>query len=213
MKYTALITLAGVAAGTQAGALLGSFSFENLDSNFDVGSSFLTTVDAEDSTGSVSRLVDPSGTADFGMGFADFELGLQVTNIVGDTADGSGTLAITDTTGDTLTADVQGDFTFVDLTGSGQGTLFFNATLSNLLFNDNSGDGEFNGQNGAFGTDFSGFGPPPFVGALQRLQITDVNFFDTTWGNKLSEIDGQFVPAPTGLALLAMTGVAARRRR
>lgn len=207
-----VLVMAGAATTAGAGSLLGSFSYENLDSDYNIGTGqLLTTADAL-STGSVSRLVAPAATAEFAAGSASMVLDLTVSNIVAGSADGLGTVTLTDLTGDTVTADVDGEFTFVPIVGS-TGVLFFDGVLTNVFFNDNSGDGLFDGNAVAFDTDFSAFGSEPFVGAIQRLQVTDVNFFETSWGNRLSEVDGQIIPAPAGVAMLGLGALVAGRRR
>jgi hypothetical protein len=200
-------------AGTAHAQLIASFSYENLVSSYDAGAQVLSTTIGADSTGSVSRLLAPAGTADFDVGSAAYSLDLNVSAVGIDGAMGSGSMVATDLNGDTLTANVDGEFSFVPIGGSGLGAIFFDGALSDVFFNDNSGDGMFDGDTSSFGLDFSDAGPAPYSGGIQRLQISDVMFFDQDFGNRLAEVDGQIVPAPGALGLLGLGLLASRRRR
>jgi hypothetical protein len=212
MKTTALTLLLASGGVAQAG-LVASFSYENLASNYDAGSQTLTTQTMASSTGSVTRELNPAGFADFGQGSADYALELEVSNVMIDGATGVGSMVASDLNGDTLTADVSGDFEFVPFGGTGLGIIFFNGSLSNVFFNDVSGDGSFDGDTSAFGLDFSAAGGGPFTGGIQRLQISEAQFFDGDFGNMLAEVDGQIIPAPAGTALLTLMGIGVARRR
>jgi hypothetical protein len=210
-KFITAAALIAIAGAAQAD-VIASFSFENLESSYDLGAQTLSTTSKGSSTGSVSRFIDPAGDADFGAGSADFALTLQVSNIAGNAADGLGTLLIRDLNGDSITADIHGTFSYVPIFGS-TGIIFFNGVIGDLVFNDISGDGEFNGQTMSFSSDFSGTGLNAFSGAIQRLEINSMGFFTNGWSNLLAEVDGQIVPTPGVLGLLAASGLVGIRRR
>src|SRR5690606_7179699 len=93
------------------------FAYNSLEGDYDVSTGDFTARAVNQSelstSGNVRRLVNPEGTAAFDEGFAglssaDILVDLDITNIVGDNADGSGTITITDIDGDTITGSVSG---------------------------------------------------------------------------------------------------------
>jgi len=214
-KTAALMTGVFCIGTASAGSLLSSFSYENLHSSYTSGTNLLTASATLDSTGSVSRLTGPSSpsTAMFNTGSANFTLDITVSNIGATTADGAGTMTATDLNGDTLTAVVDGSFSYHPLVGP-IGIIFFDGELNDVFFNDISGDGEFNGDGGTkFSTDFSAFGQQPFFGGIQRLQVGTSGFFLDDWTSELAEVDGQIVPTPGSMVMLGVATLAAARRR
>lgn len=147
-------------------------------------------------TGSVSHL-DPAPTsvASFlwGLGFTggDFSLSMAVTNISAGlmTATGNGQFTFTDTTGDKLTGELQGNWT-----RTGQANTF-QGTLSDVTFDNAHGDNQFNGQLGsaasmAFPT------PGPWVGTLVELS-TAANWFSAgSYTTTSGSVDASVSPAP-----------------
>ena len=215
MKQSVAIALGGAAlAGTSAsGQILASFSYSSLDSSYDSGSQVLTTASGSVSTGEFVRQLAPTGMAMFAQGDADFMMDIAVSNVnaMAGTADGVGTITLTDLDGDTITANVAGTFSRLPVVGS-VSVLFFNAMMSDLTFA--SDDGFFNGTTGSASVDFSSTGLETFPGALVRLEITTANFFTGSFSGGFAEVDGQIVPTPGTASLIALSGlVVARRRR
>lgn len=212
-KAIVISAIVAAASAAVAGPLVGTFSYENLESNYNAGTGSLVTTANLLSTGSVSRLVGPTSTARFNQGFASFTLDLTVSNVVGSTADGNGTVIGTDLDGDTFTANVDGNFLYVPVVGP-IGIVFFDGIMSNFFFNNESGDGTFDGNSSLISTDFTGIASQPFLGGIQRLSVGNIGFFDTSWSTQLAEVDGQIIPAPAVLAGLGLSlAVAGRRRR
>lgn len=186
-----------------------SFTYSDLSSSFNAGSSAYSAVATSLSSGDVSRVDAQAGTAEFLGGslpgtFADVQITMTVTNIAGNTADGSGSLILTDNNGDTLEATVDGQFKLIF------GAIFFEGFLTNAFFTDNSGDGTFDG------TSVGSFAMPTNIlnGALVELFFNPGNFFGSSFSNQITLASGLLVPGPGSAALLAFSGlIAARRRR
>ncbi|MFI4882652.1 MAG: PEP-CTERM sorting domain-containing protein [Phycisphaerales bacterium JB064] len=215
MGRTMLIAAAGVAATAavaNAQAIL-TFGFTDVSGSFTASDgSFAGSSDAATS-GDVTRLASPGGTAVYepgfvGTGASDFSFDIDVMITGASTADGSGTFTIVDVHGETLSGNLDGEFT--QLMG---GAIAFEGTLSNVMFNDVSGDGTFDGPTvGSFGTDLPGTGP--YTGALVQLFIDGSGgFFDSDFTGISTQVSGAVVPAPASLALLGLGGLAAARRR
>lgn len=213
-----VLTLAGTAS---AGVIL-TYSYNDLDGSYianDATSGNFQAVAADlpnfRSSGEVSRLSSPEGNAQFRPGFviqdanADFQLFLAVSNNDGTRADGLGRFVATDVDGDTLSADIVGEWR-----NGGSGITFFNGLLSNVVFSDPSGT--FDGSNGtSISTDFSPF-EQPFSGAIVQLFINTSSggFFNQSFNDIATDVDGHVViPAPGALALLGLGGLAVLRRR
>lgn len=215
MKST-IIAVAGVlavVAGTAAAAPILSFGYTELSGSFDSASGDFLAVAANDGTlstaGDVSRLAAPFSTANFDAGFsdsafADVVLDMDVTNIFGGTAEGNGTITLTDADGDTFSATVTGDFT-----DGGSGFYFFTGLLSNAAFTGS----EFNGTDGgSFDTDLPG--EPPYDGALVQLFLDGSGgFFSADFDGISVQVDGEIVPTPGSIALIGLAGLTSLRRR
>lgn len=210
-----LIAAAGIAATAavaNAQAIL-TFGFTEVDGSFTASDgSFLGSSNASTS-GDVTRLSAPGGTAVFEPGFAgvgasDFSFDIDVMITGAGTADGSGTFTITDVQGETLSGDLDGDF--IELA---PGVIAFNGLLSGVQFNDLSGDGTFDGPTaGSFSTDLPG--TAPYDGALVQLFLDGSGgFFDADFTGISTQVSGVVIPAPASLALLGLGGLAAARRR
>jgi len=215
IKQCVAIAIGGAAlAGSSAsGQILASFSYSSLDSSFDAGSQVLTTASGSASTGEFVRQLAPVGMAMFDQGDASFMMDLAISNVdqMAGTADGIGTITLTDLDGDTITANVAGTFTRLPIIGS-VSVLFFNALMTDLTFV--SDDGFFDGTVGSASVDFSSTGLETFPGALVRLEITTAGFFTSSFSGGLAEVDGQIVPTPGTASLIALSGlIVARRRR
>lgn len=231
VAVTALVAGSALAGIASADAIVFSFNYKNLDGDYahaPVGNQQGTfTANAADvgpdlrSGGFVTRNVNPAGTAQFAAGFvsapdlANFGLGLNVFNRVGNQASGNGTFTATDANGDTLTGTITGDRALDAQTGWAQFGSFvsFSGLLTNVVFANNSGDGLFNGSAGS-SFDFVNGVVPPFTGALVQLFInTGGGFFTNSFNNIPTEVGAQLVPTPGAAGLLALGGLAALRRR
>jgi len=215
MGRTMLLAAAGVAATAtfaHAQAIL-TFGFTDVDGNFTASDGSFTGSSSSVTSGDVTRLTSPAGTAVFepgfvGTGSSDFSFDIDVMITGTGTADGTGTFTIVDVQGETLTGSLDGTFTELS-----PGFVAFNGLLSNVEFNDISGDGTFDGpSSGSFGTDLPG--SAPYSGALVQLFIDGTGgFFDADFSGVSTQVSGEVIPAPASLALLGLGGLAAMRRR
>lgn len=215
MGRTMLIAAAGIAATAavaNAQAIL-TFGFTDVDGSFTAADGSFAGASTATTSGDVTRLSAPGGTAVFdpgfaGVGAADFSFDIDVMITGAGTADGSGSFTITDVHGETLSGDLDGDF--VELA---PGVIAFNGLLSGVEFNDVSGDGTFDGPTaGSFGTDLPG--TAPYDGALVQLFLDGSGgFFDADFTGISTQVSGVVIPAPASLALLGLGGLAAARRR
>ncbi len=211
-----VLALAGVAGAANA-EVIASFSLDDLDGSFNLGTGVFTAtaVDTADlrSSGDVSRLINPMGTAFFDPGFVsgadsgNFAISMNV-NVTGpNSATATGAMTLTDADGDTVTANISGNFGSV-----GPGFIFFSGTLSGFSFNDlGTADGTFNGSSGgSFNSSFDG---GPFDGAVVQIIFGGTTFFTEDFGGRAVGVSGQVVPTPGALALLGLGGLAMARRR
>lgn len=190
-----------------------TFGFTDLRSEFDGIDTFRAVSSNSggfSTSGDVSRLAAPGGTADYGLGVDPslvlFEI--SVENLTGTTADGSGNFQITDADGDFLRGQISGTWSTV-----GAGAIFFTGQLTGVEFVDNGTlDAMFDGPNGgAFSTAFDTSGP--YTGATVGLMLTQSGFFTSGFSDVSSQFSGVVVPAPAGGAVLALAALGARRRR
>jgi hypothetical protein len=215
MGRTLLIAAAGIAATAavaNAQAIL-TFGFTDVDGSFTASDGSFTGASTAVTSGDVTRLSAPGGTAVFDPGFAgvgssDFSFDIDVMITGAGTADGNGTFTIVDVHGEILTGSLDGSF--VELS---PGIVAFNGLLSGVEFNDVSGDGTFDGPTtGSFSTDLPG--TAPYDGALVQLFLDGTGgFFDADFTGISTQVSGVIVPAPASLALLGLGGLAAARRR
>lgn len=213
MGRTTLIAFAGLAASAtfaNAQTIL-TFGFTDVDGSFRVSDGVFEGRSVAGTSGDVSRLAAPGGTAQFNPGFAggtadfSFDIDVMLTATPG-IADGTGSFTIIDAQGESLVGDINGTFNQL---GS---FIVFQGLLSGVQFNDVSGDGTFDGPSGgSFGTDLPG--TPPFEGAFVELFISRGGFFDRDFSGVSTQVIGEIVPAPASLALLGLGGLAAARRR
>ncbi len=220
MKICGIVAAAALvaAAGSASADVILTWGFTELNGTYNnITKEF--TAKAENNgnlqtTGDVSRLVSTTGTALFQDGFvsgadsADYQMNISVFNKVGNTAQGTGTVTITDKNGDTIYADITGDWI-----SPGFGIVYFNGLLNNVVVTDNSGDGTFDGPGGgSFSSDFSAYSS--LNGALVQLFTrTGVGFFNTSFSNVTTLVSANVVPTPGSLALVGIAGVLAVRRR
>jgi cysteine-rich repeat protein len=151
-----------------------SYTYSDLDGDFvaaGADSGTFTAVDqagGADTQGDVTRLVAPlaSSVLDFGagtIGSASYSMTISVENLTATTATGTGTMTIADVNGDTITADVAGDW--IKLGPSAN----FIGLLSNVVVN--PGDGTFDGSDGSsFSTAFTQV--QPFNGNVLALAFS-----------------------------------------
>ncbi|CAG0967464.1 hypothetical protein PHYC_01062 [Phycisphaerales bacterium] len=172
-----------------------------------------TDAGALHSSGSVARLVAPTGTADFEPGFvsganpADFFLNLSFVPAGPGLGTGSGFFSIIDADGSFITGAIDGFW--IDDTANPPGQVYFNGTLSGVVF----GGPTFDGTNGgSFSTIFGG--TPPYDGAITQLYLAPPgNFFVTPFADVPTGVTMQILPAPGALALMGLGGLVATRRR
>jgi len=212
--HAVAMLLGGVVAAAQADAIL-TFGFTDLSGSFSVGTSTFAAdaVDAGNlrSAGDVTRLAPAGGTANFDDGFvsrsafADVALSMAVSNINANSADGNGSILITDHTGDTIVADIDGVFS-----NGGFGIYFFTGYLTNVFLSGTTFDGP---DGGSFNMNLPG--EEPYEGALVQLFISSNGaFFANDFAGRSVQVSGIIVPAPgffgvAGAGLLLGT----RRRR
>ncbi len=200
-----------------------SFSFNDLTGGFDAGSSLFSALDDANTTGNVKRLAPVLGTAnldgtiaDSGFaGMASFDLMMTLSNVTDLTADSSGTISITDLNGDTVAADISGQWTNIGSLGFDSAS--FAGMLSNVQILDNfAADGLFDGD---AGSSFDLTFPSQLFGNAITLAFgswfTDGAGTGTLQGfsDVTTVAGGAIVPEPATLALLAMGGVGVLLRR
>lgn len=214
MCRLALVGVLVVAAGTAAGDVILTFGYTDLFGAYSTGTGVFTA-DAADvgntrSSGDVTRIGVPGGTADFDTGFvsrsmfADVGLSLAVTGVTSNSATGTGQLILTDDDGDTITADVVGQFA-----NGGFGIYYFTGYLSNVFLSGSTFDGT---DGGSF--DMNLPGNEPYEGALIQLFIHGAShFFSGNFSGVSVQLSGAIIPAPAGVLALGGLGLMASRRR
>jgi len=211
------LACAGLSSAAVADSTILTFGFTELNGQFTTNDSHFRALGVDipplRSQGDVSRVNLPNpGTATYLTGQAGgrVTVDLLVSGILANTANGAGFVEIFDVDGDSLRADINGQFLSNGL------AVFFNGSLSNVVWNDvGPQDGTFNGPGGgSIPLSFSP-APAPYLGAIVQLYIGDVNnFFVNNFSGISTQVSGVIVPAPSALALLGLGGlVAARRRR
>ncbi len=217
----AALALAGVA---KADVTLVTLTYGDLSGNYTASSPTTGTfnahaVDTSDlhSSGDVSRIVNPIGTADFQPGFvsgsdsSDFVLSMAVTHGAS-AGGGTGLFTATDIDGDTITGRLAGDWGLIG------GFLSFVGTLSDVSINlphNGQFDGSFTGSWSA-----AGLPPGPYNGAIVQLTANINNdFFASDFAGAATGLSAQItIPAPpvayaaAGL-LGALGGLGCPRRR
>lgn len=183
-------------------ASLFDFHFGSLNSSWDGTSGFSTTTNPTLTSGSVTRQRVPQAVANFlagqwGLG-GNFGLSMTITNITGTGADGSGSFAITDTTGDVISGNLSGTWSRVGVSN------VFSGVLSNVSFANNSSDGNFDGHLGSASMSFPQ--PIPWHGSLIQLSTTGTWFSQGSYSTTSGSVDASVVPVPGGV-LLGMLGL------
>ena len=211
MKNFARIAAVAVvaAAGSAASAdVILTFGFNDLVGSYD-GSSQFAAVSGTGSnfstSGDVTSFVGMGGTANYLPGFASgsVTLNIDVTNKVGNTADGAGSFSIVDADGDVLSGDISGTWNT-----PGFGVYFFDGLLSNVQFSNSAST--FDGPSGGSFDTFAG----NFEGALVQLFTAgNSGFFSSDWRDVAVLVNGNIVPAPGAAALAGLAGLVGLRRR
>ena len=221
MRIATLAAVAGFALVTSAAsaqqAIL-SFGFTELAGSYNSTTQTFMALGVDQgvgqplrTTGDVTRLQQPnSGTASYDPGFAAglVNVNLSVSAILANTANGNGTIRMTDSNGDFLQANVAGGFI---RNGS---AVFFNGTLTGAAFTSVSGDNLFNGPSG--GSFPLTFAPAtgPFDGYVIQLYVgSPGNFFTGSFSGVSTQVSGEIIPAPASFALLGLGLAAIGRRR
>lgn len=227
MLRTGMIALvAAGAAGTASADLVASFGFTDLNGSFigagNTGTFTATAAGAgETSTGGdVTRLLGGgSQTASFTTDFADdadeadVVINISVEEVAGELV-GTGSFEITDTDGDTLSGEVDGEWIIGPF-----GFVFFNGMIADANF---TSDGDLDGTGAPEAETFDGPSSGSFAfddilnnldGAFSLLFSVPGGFADS-FEDASVQGDGLLVPAP-GAAAMAGLGllVATRRRR
>ena len=209
-----LVAACGLAS-TASATVVATFGYSDLRGSYNSGAGQFTAVAVDNgsfqSAGDVTRLLAPGGTAQFEPGFvsnpqSNFTLNISVFNIVGNTADGSGSFTATDLNGDRLDGNIRGNWI-----SPGSGIVFFNGLLTNVVFTSVSGDNNFNSADGGF--TLTGLTGNVYSGALVQL-FTRVGggFFNSSFDNVSTLVAGDLVPTPGAAALLGIGGLFALRR-
>ncbi len=204
----AIAAIAGTAAAQPA---IVSFTYSDLHGSYNAGAGTYTAMAGAMTAGDVTRLDANPGSAEFDTGslpgaFADMQIAMTVSNVGANSADGNGTITLTDINGDTIAGDVDGQFVLF------MGSIFFEGMLSNVFINDNSSDGTFDGtSSGAFSTAFGS--PGPYSGSVVELFFNPGNFFGSSFSNQTTLASGLLVPGPGTAALASFGGLLAVRRR
>lgn len=209
-----LVAAVGIASSASA-TVVATFGYSDLRGSYNSGAGMFSAVAVDSgsfqSAGDVTRLIGPGGTAQFEPGFvsnpqSDFVLNISVFNIVGLTAQGSGSFTATDLNGDTLSGNIDGNWI-----SPGAGIVFFNGLLSNVVFTSVSGDNNFNSVDGGF--TLTGLLGNVYSGAVVQL-FTRVGggFFNNSFDGVAALVSGDLIPTPGAAALLAIGGVFTLRR-
>lgn len=207
------VLVASCAALAQAAPL--NFAFTSVQSNWD-GAVFSTHINPPASSGSVSRAT-PVSQATFvpdtlvpGLGWTPeggaVALTMALSNVQPGSADALGTLLLTDTDGDQITAVIAGTWD----RGISQ---TFSGSLSSIAFVQNA-VGEPLTFDGHAGTAMDMTGLLPLTGGtLIELVVNGTWFSEGTYRDVPSGVDGNMVPEPAGIMLLLVgAGLMSLRR-
>jgi hypothetical protein len=195
-----------------AKADLFTFTYNALESWYDTGTGlFISDEVAGSSSASLTNL-QGGGTAlfDTTWGTEDYTLTMTISNIQngGTTADGVGSLLLTDKDGDTIFANLSGSWA----PPSSGAALEFGGVLSGVVYTGD--DAAFNGDLGSASMAFPG---SPWSGTVIHLILTGLNF-NSSWGD-VTPLDGAggvqdggmtavIVPVPAAV-LLGILGLGA----
>jgi hypothetical protein len=193
-----------------------AFSISNLETQWAQSSETLfETRISQMSIGDVTDQEPPMSQAVFLWGFntgGDFSLTMDITNIdsIAMTAKGTGSFVFTDVDSDTITGNLTGTWS---RTGNSN---TFTGTLSQVVFNNPSDDGTFDGHyNTAANMSFSAL--PPWYGTIVQLTAEDILWFgEGGWAWTMSgSVDATVAPMPAAVILgvlgLSIAGIKLRK--
>lgn len=211
---TASVIAAIGLAGPAMGSTILSFGFTDLSGSFNPATMAYTAAGVNTATlhsgGNVNRLQDPVGSAIYNPGSAAglILVSLTVSNVVGNSAQGTGTIFIEDADGDRFVADISGSFSLV------APAVFFNGALDNVAFVPGPGtNNQFNGPSGgSFPLTFAP-APPPYTGAVVQLYFDAGTFFSAPFQDISTQVSGAVIPTPASAAILGFGALFASRRR
>lgn len=201
---------------TPARAAMFDFHFGSLTSSWDGTSAFTTSVNPAKTSGSLTRHRVPVSVTNFlangllpGFDWAtlggDFSLSMTITGITGSgtvadpySATGSGSFAITDTTGDIISGNLAGAWIRPSLPVPSPSNNFA-GVISNVSFANNSGDSTFNGHLGAASMAYPQ--PIPWRGSLIQLSTTGSWFSAAGYTTDSGSVDASVVPVPAAVLL------------
>jgi len=185
-----------------------NFNFNALTGNFNSVTSHLTALATTggpgfNSLGYVNRTQAVAGTANFGAGFvsggtaAAYQSDILVSGITATSANGIGSMILTDIDGTTFTTNFSGEFLPLG------DTVFFNGKITGAAFGGNP-DGTFNGITGSFSTSFVPY--PLDTGSITQFNFESPWLSQGSYSNRSTNITGSLstpvtVPAPAALAL------------
>ena len=200
--FVACLSLFLAAAPARASMI--DFHFGSLNSSWDGTSAFSTSTNPTLTSGSVVRQRVPQSVANFlagswGLG-GNFGLSMTLTNVAATSADGSGSFAITDTTGDVIGGNLAGTWSRVGVSN------VFSGVLTNVTFANNSTDSTFNGHIGSASMIFPQ--AIPWHGSLIQLSTTGTWFNQGPYATTAGSVDASIVPVP-GAVLLGILGLGA----
>jgi hypothetical protein len=218
----ALLGMSLAASTASANVVLVSLRYDSLAGSYSTATQEFQARAADTatlrSTGAVSRLVGPTGTAQFEPGFvsgpspADFQINVPAipTGNPNIRLGVGGTFVATDADGDTISGSVNG--TWIN---GGPGFIYFNGTLTNVIVTPNGAgpaNSSFDGTNGgSWGFDLPA--PSPYEGAIVQLVFGAPSFFTQDFADRATGVTAQLIPTPGALALLGLGGLLAARRR
>jgi hypothetical protein len=209
---------------TATPAMAGYFGFGALGATYTGGPQYELMMSVIDNTttgsvfnGTTMAWFRQDGWSSLG---GDFSLSMTISSVHTGTAHGAGDFTITDTdpgpTPDTITGHLVGDWTRAPdpfHPGTYLGMSFL-GELSNVVFNDNNHDGQFNGHIGSLPMT-----PDSMHGLINAGPLVTDNWFGNAgWTVDTGSVDASVapvpVPAPGALALtLFGLGLSARLRR
>jgi hypothetical protein len=216
----ALTAIAGGLVSASNADVIATLTYDSLSGSWDNASGLFTAIAVDQgpnglrSAGEASRIIATENSASFNSGFtsrttASYSISLTATATANpNEKDGVGSFTATDINGDTITGNIVG--TWLNL---GNGFVVFNGGVANAFFNNNSGDGEFNGETGSFFDMIFATGQGPYEGAAANLVFNAGSFFTTNFDKVTTGSLIQIVPTPGALALMGMGGLVAIRRR
>ncbi|MDX2132766.1 MAG: hypothetical protein SFY69_12020 [Planctomycetota bacterium] len=220
---SAVIACVGLSASVaNADVVLVSMRYDSLAGSYSTATQEFRARAADSamlrSTGAVSRLVSPAGTATFQAGFvsggdpADFDIRIPSipTGNPNVRLGVNGLFVATDVNGDTISGRVDGRWV-----NGGPGFIFFNGTLTEVVVTPAGGDvanSTFDGSAaGAWGFDLPA--ASPYEGAIVQLVFGAPSFFTADFADRATGVTAQLIPSTGALALLGVGGLVMGRRR